>query len=197
MAAARGVMSKGLCRWVRHPMYEGYLLSHIGYLLLAPSLWNALVYAAVWGFLGARIFAEERMLFEDPAYAEYAEKVPWRLLPLCLLTDTHTPLGWIRPPFAIVGIRPKSAPEGADGSVVQSFATAKMTPKKRGVRPTETGAARSRSVGIVWIADPVTHNEGGEIHEARLSRGRCRGRNWRAGGTPLCSRGLPRGSLSA
>ena len=81
VAASRGVMKKGLYRLVRHPMYAGYFLSHIGYLLLAPSVWNLLVYAAVWGLLTARIFAEERLLLGDLDYRSYASHVPWRVVP--------------------------------------------------------------------------------------------------------------------
>ncbi|MDE0884966.1 MAG: DUF1295 domain-containing protein [Myxococcota bacterium] len=82
VAAARGVMDKGLYRLVRHPMYAGYFLTHLGYLLLAPSIWNLVVYMTVWLFLGARILAEERMLLKDPEYSAYAERVRWRVVPL-------------------------------------------------------------------------------------------------------------------
>ena len=81
VAANRGVKVGGLYRLVRHPMYAGYMLSHAGYLLVAPSLWNAAVYAVGWAFLVARIYAEERVLSEDPAYHAFKAKVRYRLLP--------------------------------------------------------------------------------------------------------------------
>jgi protein-S-isoprenylcysteine O-methyltransferase Ste14 len=81
VAASRGVKVKGMYRLVRHPMYAGYILSHLGYLLLAPSAWNLVIYLAVWSLLVARVFAEERYLLEDPDYRLYANRVAYRLLP--------------------------------------------------------------------------------------------------------------------
>ena len=81
VAANRGVKAGGLYRLVRHPMYAGYMLTHVGFLLVAPSFWNLAVYAAAWAFLVARIYAEERVLSEDPKYLELKARVPYRLLP--------------------------------------------------------------------------------------------------------------------
>lgn len=80
VAADRGVMAGGVYRYVRHPMYLGYMLSHVGYLMMAPVFWNAVVYASSWLFLIARIFAEERILSENPDYRAYMERVPHRLV---------------------------------------------------------------------------------------------------------------------
>jgi protein-S-isoprenylcysteine O-methyltransferase Ste14 len=80
VAADRGIKAGGLYRYVRHPMYLGYMLSHLGYLLIAPLWWNALVYALSWLFLIARVFAEERILSENPDYRAYMGKVPHRLV---------------------------------------------------------------------------------------------------------------------
>jgi protein-S-isoprenylcysteine O-methyltransferase Ste14 len=82
VAANRGVRTIGLYRFVRHPMYAGYILSHIGFLLAAPSWWNLGVYLVTWTLLVARIEAEERTLREDMAYRDYASRVRYRLLPL-------------------------------------------------------------------------------------------------------------------
>lgn len=81
VAADRGVRAEGLYRFVRHPMYAGYMLAHVGYLLLAPSLWNLAVYIGVWALLIARIGAEERILDQDPAYAALRARTPYRLIP--------------------------------------------------------------------------------------------------------------------
>jgi protein-S-isoprenylcysteine O-methyltransferase Ste14 len=81
VAANRGVKAGGLYRLVRHPMYAGYMLTHVGFLLVAPSLWNLAVYAAAWAFLVARIYAEEKVLSEDPAYLALKGRVRYRLLP--------------------------------------------------------------------------------------------------------------------
>ena len=81
VAAHRGLKTSGLYQYVRHPIYAGYLLAHIGFLLAAPALWNVAVYAVAWGLMIARIFAEERVLGEDPAYRAYRTTVQYRLIP--------------------------------------------------------------------------------------------------------------------
>lgn len=81
VAANRGVQRQGLYRFVRHPMYAGYVLTHIGFLLVAPSLWNLAIYAAVWALLLLRIQAEERVLRADPEYRALCAAVPFRLAP--------------------------------------------------------------------------------------------------------------------
>src|SRR5918997_5114714 len=43
VAANRGVKMSGPYRLVRHPMYAGYLMTQIAFLLNHPSLWNAAV----------------------------------------------------------------------------------------------------------------------------------------------------------
>lgn len=81
VASDRGIKSSGLYRYVRHPMYFGYAISHIGFLLVAPSLWNVVIYAAAWSLLIARIFAEERVLSGNAEYRTYMDRVRYRLVP--------------------------------------------------------------------------------------------------------------------
>ena len=81
VAAHRGLKVTGLYRLVRHPMYIGYMMTHVGFLLVAPTLWNLGVYLAVWTLLIARIFAEERLLGQDPEYQEFMTRVRYRLVP--------------------------------------------------------------------------------------------------------------------
>jgi protein-S-isoprenylcysteine O-methyltransferase Ste14 len=81
VAANRGVKTGGAYRYVRHPMYLGYMISHVGFLLLSPSLWNFAVYAATWACLILRIAVEERMLTEDAAYQDFKKRVRFRLVP--------------------------------------------------------------------------------------------------------------------
>lgn len=81
VAANRGVKQEGLYRFVRHPMYAGYMMTHIGYFLSEASARNLAVYAMLWTFLLLRICAEERVLSEDPDYRSFAERVRYRLLP--------------------------------------------------------------------------------------------------------------------
>jgi protein-S-isoprenylcysteine O-methyltransferase Ste14 len=62
-------------------MYAGYLLAHIAYLLVNPTLWNAAVYAAMYGLQIPRLLIEERLLAGDPAYRRYRQQVRYRLIP--------------------------------------------------------------------------------------------------------------------
>ena len=79
--ANRGVKRRGVYRVVRHPMYFGYMLNHVGLLLLYPSVWNLAVYAVSWTALWLRVGEEERFLRRDPAYRAYARSVRYRLVP--------------------------------------------------------------------------------------------------------------------
>jgi protein-S-isoprenylcysteine O-methyltransferase Ste14 len=79
--ANRGVKIDGPYRILRHPMYAGYLLTQIAYLLNDPSVWNLAVYVAAFGLQVGRILAEERVLNRDPAYRQFAAAVPYRLAP--------------------------------------------------------------------------------------------------------------------
>lgn len=81
VAANRGVKASGPYRLVRHPMYLGYMLSHLGVLLAGPSLFNAAVIAACWTLFVLRILAEERILLLDEAYGAFAARTRYRLLP--------------------------------------------------------------------------------------------------------------------
>lgn len=79
--ANRGLKLTGPYRVVRHPMYGGYLLSHIGIFLLMPSWLNLAVYVVGWTAQIRRLGAEERILSLDPRYREYMGEVRYRLIP--------------------------------------------------------------------------------------------------------------------
>lgn len=81
VAANRGVRQNGLYRFVRHPMYFGYVVAHTGFFLTSPTLRNAIVYAIVWALFVLRIFAEERVLSQDEKYRAFMEKTRYRLVP--------------------------------------------------------------------------------------------------------------------
>jgi protein-S-isoprenylcysteine O-methyltransferase Ste14 len=81
VAANRGIKTRGLYRLVRHPIYAGYTLTHVGFLLGFPSLANALLYLAVLLVQIARIIREEQLLSPDPDYRSYKERVRYRLVP--------------------------------------------------------------------------------------------------------------------
>lgn len=79
--ANRGVKSGGAYRFVRHPMYTGYVLNHIGFMLLYFSAWNVVIYLTTWVLLYLRAIEEEKFLLQDPLYQDYASKVRARIVP--------------------------------------------------------------------------------------------------------------------
>ena len=79
--AAREIKVLGPYRIVRHPMYVGYILQHIGFLLAYPMLWNLAVYSGALVVQVARILREERILNGESRYREFAAQVRYRLLP--------------------------------------------------------------------------------------------------------------------
>jgi protein-S-isoprenylcysteine O-methyltransferase Ste14 len=81
VAASRGVRRGGPYRLVRHPMYAGYIVTHIGFLMLNPSFWNAAVYALAWATVVMRIAEEEKILSQDLAYRDFQGDVRYRLFP--------------------------------------------------------------------------------------------------------------------
>ena len=84
LPANRGVIDRGLYRIVRHPIYLGYLITHVPFWAAHPTAWNAVVLIAGDAALLARTFYEERMLSKDPQYVRYRQTVKWRLVPgLC------------------------------------------------------------------------------------------------------------------
>jgi protein-S-isoprenylcysteine O-methyltransferase Ste14 len=81
IAANRGVKTAGPYVLVRHPIYLGYTITHVGFVLYAPHWWNASVYIVTLIFQILRIVAEERLLLNDFAYSEYSHRVRYRLIP--------------------------------------------------------------------------------------------------------------------
>jgi protein-S-isoprenylcysteine O-methyltransferase Ste14 len=81
LPANRGVVRVGMYRVVRHPIYAGYLITHVGFLLGHWGVWNAVVLLVSDLAVLARAIYEERILGQDPAYAAYRERVKWRVLP--------------------------------------------------------------------------------------------------------------------
>ena len=81
LPALRGVVVRGPYRVVRHPIYMGYLCTHIGFFCFALSWHNLGVYAALYFCQVLRILDEEHLLMQSPEYQAYSRQVRWRLLP--------------------------------------------------------------------------------------------------------------------
>ena len=79
--ANRGIKTGGPYRFARHPMYAGYTLTHVGFLLGFPSLHNFLLYFIVFSIEVARLMREELIWNRDPLYRDYATRVHCRLIP--------------------------------------------------------------------------------------------------------------------
>lgn len=79
--ANRGVVCSGVYRFIRHPIYLGYLITHIGFVIANPVSWNVSVLAAADIALIFRAIREERTLGLDPEYRAYMQRVHWRLIP--------------------------------------------------------------------------------------------------------------------
>lgn len=78
---ARGLVTRGPYRWVRHPIYLGELLSGLGLILPHASLQNVAVFALFLGLQYWRALNEERALEAAfPDYAAYRART-WRLAP--------------------------------------------------------------------------------------------------------------------
>lgn len=81
MPANRGVVSSGVYRLVRHPIYMGYLVTHVAFLAANPSVWNITALVAADAALLARAVCEEATLARDERYRTYQQQVRWRVCP--------------------------------------------------------------------------------------------------------------------
>jgi protein-S-isoprenylcysteine O-methyltransferase Ste14 len=81
LPANRGIVSKGPFRWVRHPIYFGWLILSIGYAMSYTNDRNVMLIVATLPFMVWRIDQEEAHLSADPEYRSYMDRVRYRLLP--------------------------------------------------------------------------------------------------------------------
>jgi len=81
LPANRGIVSKGPFRWVRHPIYFGWLILSIGYAMCFANGYNIMLIAMTLPFMVWRIDQEEAHLSADPDYRRYMDRVRYRLWP--------------------------------------------------------------------------------------------------------------------
>jgi protein-S-isoprenylcysteine O-methyltransferase Ste14 len=79
--ANRGVVIRGPYALVRHPIYSGYLITHLAFLIAYPSWRNVIVLAIADTALIVRALIEERVLYRDTEYQAYCQRVGWHLVP--------------------------------------------------------------------------------------------------------------------
>ena len=81
VAANRGIKSEGLYRFVRHPLYAGYVFCNLGYIASFPSPRNVVLVAVAIVAFYVRAVVEERFLAREPAYRAYMQRVRARFVP--------------------------------------------------------------------------------------------------------------------
>ena len=80
--AGQKVVSSGPYAIVRHPMYAGISLMYVATPVALGSFWALIPAVFIVPLLVARLRNEEEVLLRDlPGYAEYTQKVKYRLLP--------------------------------------------------------------------------------------------------------------------
>ena len=79
--ANRGIVDKGPYLLVRHPIYAGYLVSHLAFVAAYPTPWNIAVVVISDTALVWRALFEERLLRQDERYQAYCARVGWHLVP--------------------------------------------------------------------------------------------------------------------
>ena len=76
------MVSTGPYRYVRHPMYSGFILFAFGTALLLGSWWGLAGALLLIGIVARRAVLEERTLRDElDGYCVYLTRVRYRLLP--------------------------------------------------------------------------------------------------------------------
>ena len=81
LPANRGIVCTGMYRLVRHPIYVGYVLTHISFLAAHATAWNLVILVIADLALVGRVRFEEATLARDSAYRAYRRRVVWRFVP--------------------------------------------------------------------------------------------------------------------
>jgi protein-S-isoprenylcysteine O-methyltransferase Ste14 len=79
--ANRGIVARGPYMLVRHPIYLGYLITHVAFVIAQPTPLNIAIVVIADTALIARALIEERVLSADAEYQSYCRRVVWHLVP--------------------------------------------------------------------------------------------------------------------
>jgi protein-S-isoprenylcysteine O-methyltransferase Ste14 len=79
--ANRGIVMAGAYNVVRHPIYTGYLITHLAFAIAHPLAWNAIMLTIADVALVLRALREERVLRADRDYENYCQRVAWHVVP--------------------------------------------------------------------------------------------------------------------
>ena len=75
------LITRGIYRRVRHPMYTGAVVLFAGYILLWGSLWSVPLWLAFAALYVLKVIKEEAILVERfPQYREYSSRT-WKFVP--------------------------------------------------------------------------------------------------------------------
>ncbi|HHE3648624.1 methyltransferase family protein [Pasteurella multocida] len=84
LPAYRSIVDTGPYGLVRHPIYFGYFMTHVGFLLNQFSFYNLFVLIILYCFQFGRMYYEEKILSRTEEYCKYKEKVKKRFIPFIL-----------------------------------------------------------------------------------------------------------------
>lgn len=84
LPACRTVVDTGPYKLIRHPIYFGYFVTHMGFLLNNFSLWNVTVLLCLYLLQFLRMIYEENVLCQNEQYREYKQRVKYRFIPFVL-----------------------------------------------------------------------------------------------------------------
>ena len=84
LPACRSIVDTGPYKLVRHPIYFGYFIGHIAFLLNNFSLWNVEVLILLYLLQFLRMHYEEQVLSKNEQYREYKKRVKYRFIPFLL-----------------------------------------------------------------------------------------------------------------
>src|SRR2546426_2233994 len=79
--ANRGVVVGGPYSFVRHPIYAGYVVTHVAFACAHPTGWNIGLVVVTDAALMIRALYEERVLAKDRLYQTYCQRVAWHVVP--------------------------------------------------------------------------------------------------------------------